>query len=97
MPKSSVPAITPGQPSASELATSTGAPVRQGLSFLNDALLGFAGIGLFVGAFIIANTFTILIQQRTRELGLLRALGASGRQVLWSVIAEMCHLASPPA
>ncbi len=74
--------------SASELATTTGAPVRQGLSFLNDALLGFAGIGLFVGAFIIANTFTILIQQRTRELGLLRALGASGRQVLWSVIGE---------
>jgi putative ABC transport system permease protein len=74
--------------SASELATTRGAPVRQGLSFLNDALLGFAGIGLFVGAFIIANTFTILIQQRTRELGLLRALGASGRQVLWSVIGE---------
>ncbi len=74
--------------SGGQFADDTGKPVREGLGFLNDALLGFAAVGLFVGAFIIINTFTILISQRTRELGLLRAMGASGRQVLTSVIGE---------
>ena len=46
------------------------------------------GVGLVVGSFIIFNTFTILVAQRTRELGLLRALGASRSQVLWSVVLE---------
>ncbi len=58
------------------------------LSLINDLLLGFAGIGLLVGGFIIFNTFTILIAQRTREFGLLRAMGASGRQVVLSVLVE---------
>jgi putative ABC transport system permease protein len=62
--------------------------VDEFLSVLNDLLLGFAGIGLLVGGFIIFNTFTILIAQRTRELGLLRAMGASGRQVVGSVLIE---------
>lgn len=62
--------------------------VDEFLTLLNDLLLGFAGIGLLIGGFIIFNTFTILIAQRTRELGLLRAMGASGRQVVSSVLAE---------
>ncbi len=62
--------------------------IKQALSFFNIALLVFAAIALFVGAFIIFNTFQILVTQRTRELALLRALGASPAQVRRSVIAE---------
>jgi putative ABC transport system permease protein len=62
--------------------------IKKGLSFFNIALLVFAGISLFVGAFIIFNTFSILIAQRTRELALLRALGASAKQVRRSVLGE---------
>lgn len=63
-------------------------PLREGLGLLRYALVGFAAVGLVVGSFIIFNTFTILVAQRTRELGLLRALGASGTQVLGSVVGE---------
>ncbi len=56
--------------------------------FLRTALLIFAGIALFVGAFVIYNTFSITVAQRTRELALLRTLGASRRQVLASVVLE---------
>ena len=62
--------------------------VQEGLGFFSTFLLVFAGIALFVAAFQILNTFNILVTQRTRELALLRALGASGRQVTWSVILE---------
>lgn len=62
--------------------------IDQGLSFFSTALLIFAFIALFVGAFTIFNTFSITVGQRTRELALLRALGASRRQVASSVIAE---------
>ncbi|MEW2247158.1 ABC transporter permease [Streptomyces sp. NPDC058733] len=55
---------------------------------MQQALLVFAGIALFVGTFIIANTFTMLVAQRTRELALLRAVGASRRQVTRSVLIE---------
>src|SRR5437016_4102701 len=58
------------------------------LGFFTTALLVFAAIALFVGAFIIFNTFSILLVQRTRELALLRALGASARQVITSVLLE---------
>ena len=58
------------------------------LGFLRTALLVFGGIALFVGGFVIHNTFTITIAQRTRELALLRILGGSRRQVLWSVMLE---------
>ena len=73
---------------SSEFAAELQQQVDEFLSLLNDLLLGFAGIGLLVGGFIIFNTFTILIAQRTRELGLLRAMGASGRQVVGSVLIE---------
>ena len=62
--------------------------VSDNLGFLKIALLGFAGISVFVGAFIIFNSFSITVAQRVRELALLRALGASRRQVLRSVMAE---------
>ena len=61
---------------------------RQGLSIVNTGLTAFAVISLAVGSFIILNTFTIVIAQRTRELALLRALGASRRQVRRSVLLE---------
>jgi putative ABC transport system permease protein len=62
--------------------------LKDALGFFRTALLIFAFIALFVGAFIILNTFSIIVAQRTRELGLLRTLGASRRQVLTSVVAE---------
>lgn len=74
--------------SSQALASETRKPVDEFLTVLNDALLGFAGVGLLVGGFIIFNTFTILVSQRTRELGLLRAMGASGTQVVGSVLTE---------
>jgi putative ABC transport system permease protein len=58
------------------------------IAFLQYILLAFAGIALFVGAFVIANTLSITIAQRMREFATLRTLGASRRQVLWSVIVE---------
>ena len=73
---------------AAKLAEERADPVRQGVGNLRIALVGFAAVGLVVGSFIIFNTFAILIAQRTRELGLLRALGASRSQVLWSVVLE---------
>ncbi|MDX6377909.1 MAG: putative transport system permease protein [Gaiellaceae bacterium] len=51
-------------------------------------LLGFGGIALFVGSFVIANTLAITVAQRMRELATLRTLGASRRQVLGSVVME---------
>jgi putative ABC transport system permease protein len=62
--------------------------VNQALSALNTVLLIFALISLFVGAFTIYNTFSIIVGQRTRELALLRVVGASRRQVLRSVLTE---------
>ncbi|MBW3662878.1 MAG: ABC transporter permease [Actinobacteria bacterium] len=62
--------------------------ITEGLSFINVALLAFAGIALFVGAFLIVNTFSIIVAQRTREFALLRAVGASASQVRTAVILE---------
>ena len=62
--------------------------ISEGLSFLNIALLAFAAVAVFVGAFIISNTFRIIVAQRTKELALLRAVGATGRQVTWMVVIE---------
>ncbi len=73
---------------ASEQAESLAADFSEALQFINVFLLVFAGIALFVGTFIILNTFSMLVAQRTRELALLRALGASRRQVTRSVLGE---------
>jgi putative ABC transport system permease protein len=62
--------------------------IDQALSFFSTALLVFAFISLFVGAFTILNTFSIIVGQRTRELALLRIVGASRRQVFRSVLGE---------
>lgn len=74
--------------SAAQVARDRGQIVLTFLDLLTQLLLGFAAIGVVVAAFIIFNTFTILVTQRTRELGLLRAVGASRTQVVASVIAE---------
>ena len=62
--------------------------IAEDLGFLQTFLLIFGFVSLFVGAFIIFNSFSITVAQRTREIGLLRALGATRRQVLGSVITE---------
>jgi putative ABC transport system permease protein len=62
--------------------------VSSDLGFLTAALLTFAGVAVFVGAFIIQNTFRILVAQRTREFGLLRAIGAGRGQITTMVGLE---------
>ncbi|WP_326817232.1 ABC transporter permease [Streptomyces sp. NBC_01762] len=70
------------------LAEEQAKQIESGLGNLNTMLLAFAAIALFVGIFLIANTFTMLVAQRTKELALLRAVGASRRQVKRSVLLE---------
>jgi putative ABC transport system permease protein len=86
-----VAAVLPGGVEAVTAASAAAAQarqLRQSLGFLTNALLAFALISLFVASFIIWNTFSILVAQRTRELALLRALGARRGQVLRSVLVE---------
>jgi putative ABC transport system permease protein len=71
-----------------QLAKESADSIQEGLAFFNQILLGFAGVALFVGIFLILNTFSIIVAQRTRELALLRAMGASRRQVIGSVLVE---------
>ncbi|WOX10181.1 ABC transporter permease [Streptomyces sp. N50] len=73
---------------AKKLADDQAEAIASSMSGLKSGLLVFAGIALFVGTFIIANTFTMLVAQRTKELALLRAVGASRRQVTRSVLLE---------
>ncbi|MCM3264756.1 ABC transporter permease [Streptomyces thermoviolaceus] len=73
---------------ADQLASDQARAIADSMSSLKNGLLVFAGIALFVGTFIIANTFTMLVAQRTKELALLRAIGASRRQVTRSVLIE---------
>jgi putative ABC transport system permease protein len=76
--------VISGQALVNELSNA----VDSQLSFISTALLIFAFIALFVGAFTIFNTFSITVGQRTRELALLRIVGASRRQVFGSVLEE---------
>ncbi|MBI5088171.1 MAG: FtsX-like permease family protein [Actinobacteria bacterium] len=62
--------------------------MKDALGFFNTFLLVFAAIGLVVACFTIYNTFQIIISQRTHEMALLRALGATRRQVLWAQLTE---------
>ncbi|QPP08485.1 ABC transporter permease [Streptomyces bathyalis] len=71
-----------------KLAADQSEAIKKGMSGMQTAMLVFAGISLFVGIFIIANTFTMLVAQRTKELALLRAVGAGRRQVTRSVLIE---------
>ncbi len=69
-------------------AKETASEIKGAFAFFSTILLVFAMVALFVGMFIISNTFSILIAQRTRELALLRALGATRWQVFGSVLVE---------
>ncbi|HWH28734.1 MAG TPA: FtsX-like permease family protein, partial [Mycobacteriales bacterium] len=71
-----------------QVAAEDAANIQEGLGFFSYFLLTFAVIALFVGSFIIFNTFSMLVAQRTRELGLLRAVGASRGQITRSVLLE---------
>jgi putative ABC transport system permease protein len=93
-PAQLVQEIKPLLPPTAEVRTAQ-AQVKQAtkdtngfLSIINDFLLAFGGVALFVGTFVIANTLSITIAQRTRELATLRTLGANRRQVLFSVLLE---------
>ena len=71
-----------------QLAEDSAAGLQEGIGFFTNILLGFAGVALFVGVFLILNTFSIIVAQRTRELALMRAIGASRRQMIGSVLVE---------
>jgi putative ABC transport system permease protein len=66
--------------------------INSQFAFLNVMFMIFAGIALFVGSFIIWNTFSMIVTQRTREIALLRAVGATRRQVKRSLLVEAALL-----
>ena len=76
--------VQTGAENAAQQTSDTG----KALSFLNYLLLAFGFVAVFVGAFIIFNTYSITVAQRTHEFGVLRLLGASNRQTLQSVLEE---------
>ncbi len=76
--------VRTGEGQADEDASET----QSFLSFLQGFLLAFGGIALFVGAFVIANSLSITIAQRTREFATLRTIGASRRQIMRAVLIE---------
>ena len=89
--KRRVERVTPGSllvETAEENAERNSDQIRDDLGFLRIALLVFAFVALFVGAFLIFNTFSITVAQRVREFGLLRTLGAARGQILGSVVVE---------
>ncbi len=71
-----------------EAAEQTAQDFADALGFIRTALLVFAGVALLVGGFLIFNTFTVTVAQRTKEFALLRVLGASRKQILRSVLVE---------
>ena len=74
--------------SAEAQAAADSKDTQEDMSVVKYMLIGFGGIALFVGSFVIANTLAITVAQRMRELATLRTLGASRRQVLGSVVLE---------
>jgi putative ABC transport system permease protein len=74
--------------SAAAQAEADSQDTQDGLAFIKYFLIGFGGVALFVGSFVIANTLAITVAQRMRELATLRTLGASRKQVLGSVVLE---------
>ena len=93
-PQALVGQIRPLLPATAQVRTGQGQAQQQQkdtsgfLTVIQSFLLAFGGIALFVGSFVIANTLSITIAQRTRELATLRTLGATRRQVLRSVLVE---------
>ena len=89
-----VRAIAPLLPATAQVKTGaeqvqdTTKHVEEGMAIVRYVLLAFGGIALFVGAFVIFNTLSVTVAQRTRELATLRTLGASRPQVLGSVVLE---------
>ncbi|MEU7403792.1 FtsX-like permease family protein [Streptomyces sp. NPDC044948] len=73
---------------AKEASDEGRADVGEFMDVIKYAMLGFAGIAFLVGIFLIINTFSMLVAQRTREIGLMRAIGSSRRQVNRSVLVE---------
>jgi putative ABC transport system permease protein len=73
---------------ADQAADEASRDIRDGLQFVTTFLLVFALVSVLVGLFLIFNTFAMLVAQRSRELALLRAIGASRRQVRRSVLVE---------
>ena len=71
-----------------EFAEEQSSEIKESLGFINWFFLAFAGVALLVGIFLIFNTFTIVAAQRSRELALYRALGASRRQVTGTMLIE---------
>ena len=85
--RSALPATTTVR-TAAQQATDATSGIGEQIDLIKYVLLAFGAIALFVGAFIIVNTLSITVGQRTRELATLRMLGASRRQVLASILAE---------
>ncbi|MEU9334963.1 FtsX-like permease family protein [Streptomyces sp. NPDC048290] len=73
---------------AKEVADAGADDVQEFMGVIKYAMLGFAGIAFLVGVFLIINTFSMLVTQRTREIGLMRAIGSSRKQVNRSVLLE---------
>ncbi len=82
-PGSNLEVLTGDQDTADKQST-----FKDDVSFINSFLMAFAFVALFVGTFIIYNTFSIVVAQRTREMALLRAIGASRAQVMRQVLGE---------
>ena len=89
-----VRAIAPRLPATAQVRTraeqaqSSANDINQALAIVRYVLLAFGGIALFVGSFVIFNTLSVTVAQRTREFATLRTLGASRKQVLGSVVVE---------
>jgi putative ABC transport system permease protein len=82
-----IPADVEAVTAADEAADQSDA-LSESLGFLQTALLIFALVAVFVASFIIQNTFRIIVRQRQKELALMRAVGATGSQVVWMVVIE---------